>query len=229
MSYCAWAQLLHNNRALQKLRSRDRSCLAQGIAIPWLQEEVKCFQSSGSHSLPRSFSTMWNKLMVSNVSWDLCLYSQKQQHCCGYLHWQLLFLDITHFFSETDSKRTNLRTVRYLMVQELRRKEYMTSGKWKFRKKLHGNLWKCCSSISKHDMSSEQHQAIVAYILMSPNNTRSPLTLWTVCASLEPDDNLFLFTWDSYSHRECCKGKDLGQDGYGYDGLRSTQRLYVCR
>lgn len=125
------------------------------------------------------------------------------------------------FSTKAEPKRTNLKTVRDLMVRELRRKEYMITRKWKSRKKLHGNLCKCCSSISKHEKSSEEHQAIVSYILMVPNNTHSHLTLWTVYAFLEPD-NPFLFTWDSYIHREHCKGKTLGQDGYGCDWLRSA-------
>lgn len=42
---------------------------------------------------------------------------------------QFLFLDMTHFSSRAKPKKTSLKTDRGLMVQELRRKEYMTSRK----------------------------------------------------------------------------------------------------
>ena len=151
---------------------------------------------------------------------SLCLHAQRQQHCCRCSHCQLLFLDMTHFSSKTEPKRTNLKTDRGLMVQELRRKEYMTSGKWKFRKKFPCNLCKCCSSISKYERSSEEHWAIVSCILTLPNNTHSCLIPCTVCASLE-SDNPFLLYRGSYIRRECRKGKSLGQDGYGCKGLSS--------
>lgn len=124
---------------------------------------------------------------------SLCFHSQRQHRCCGCPHCQLLFLDITHFSSKTKPKRTNLKKMRDLMVQELRRKEYMTSGKQKFRKKLHGNLCKCYSSISKHERSSEEHQDIVSQILMASNSTFSPLTL-CLCF-LEPDIPFFVHLW----------------------------------
>lgn len=122
----------------------------------------------------------------------------------------LLFLNMMHFSTKAEPKRTNHKTDKGLIVQELRRKEYMSSGKWNFRKKLRGNLCECHSSISKHERSSEEHRVIVSCILMLPSNTHSHLIPWTVCASLE-FDNPFLLYWGGYTHRECCKGKSPGQ------------------
>lgn len=126
MSYYAWAQQLQNGRALQKLMSRDRSSSDQRIAMPWPPEEVKYFQSSGRHNLPKKFLNhikqaggvqhLVDGFCVPIKFESLSLHSQRQQHCCRCLHCQLLFLSITHFSGKAEPKRTNLKTVWDVMV-----------------------------------------------------------------------------------------------------------------